>query len=117
MNWSGGLWQKLTKFIDSCKYDGELMFLQSTYFFIFLAAENDHMTKEFYERPVAVAEFQKHCAQRRKYPVLMKLEFNSAIKDREVVHTARHGMRKANQEKNQNPRIIPCELLKGNYVN
>ncbi len=77
----------------------------------YLPAEKDSMTAELYERPVAVADFHKHCAQRRKYPVLMKLEFNSAIRDREMVHTARHGMRRANQDKNQNPRIIPCECI------
>ena len=67
------------------------------------------MTQEFYDRAVAIAEFEGHCAQRRKYPVLLKLEFNSAIRDKEMVHSVRNGTVRCNQEKNQNPRILPCE--------
>ncbi len=46
-------------------------------------AENDAVTSEFYEKPVAVGDFQKHCAQRRKYPVLLQIEFNNAVKEKE----------------------------------
>ena len=69
------------------------------------------MTQEFYDRAVAIAEFEGHCAQRRKYPVLLKLEFNGAIRDKEMVHSVRNGTIRCNQEKNQNPRILPCEWL------
>ena len=67
------------------------------------------MTQEFYDRAVAMADFEGHCAQRRKYPVLLKLEFNSAIRDKEMVHSVRNGTVRCNQEKNQNARILPCE--------
>ncbi len=86
-------------------------------FELFFSAENDVTTSEFYEKPVAVGDFQKHCAQRRKYPVLLQIEYNNAVKERDPApaamavggNTTRHGARKANQEKNQNPRILPCE--------
>jgi len=71
-------------------------------------AENDQATVGFYAKPVAIGDFQKHCAQRRKYPVLLKLEFNNAIKEREV-QPSRVGTRKGNIEKNQNPRIVPYD--------
>lgn len=64
--------------------------------------------KGFYAKPVSVGDFQKHCAQRRKYPILLKLEFNNAVREQEMQH-CRHGTKKANVEKNQNPRIVPCE--------
>ena len=74
------------------------------------AAENDERTSGFYAKPVSIGDFTKHCAQRRKYPVLLKLEFNNAIKEREV-QPSRHGTRKVNIEKNQNPRVVPCKQL------
>ena len=85
--------------------------------FRLFSAENDVTTSEFYEKPVAVGDFQKHCAQRRKYPVLLQIEYNNAVKERDPApaamavggNTTRHGARKANQEKNQNPRILPCK--------
>jgi len=67
------------------------------------------VTSEFYEKPVAVGDFNKHCAQRRKYPVLLKIEFNNAVREKDGHNTLRHGSKKANAEKNQNPRIIPCK--------
>jgi hypothetical protein len=68
------------------------------------------MTNEFYEKPVAVSDFQKHCAQRRKYPVLLQIEYNNAVKERDIHPntTCRVGGKRSNQERNQNPRIIPC---------
>ena len=73
-----------------------------------LTAENDQATVGFYAKPVSIGDFQKHCVQRRKYPVLLKLEFNNAIKETEVQPT-RAAARKGNIEKNQNPRIVPCK--------
>jgi len=70
--------------------------------------ENDQATSGFYAKPVAIGDFQKHCVQRRKYPVLLKLEFNNAVKEREV-QPSRVGTRKNNIEKNQNPRIVPYD--------
>jgi len=71
-------------------------------------AENDQATVGFYAKPVSIGDFQKHCVQRRKYPVLLKLEFNNAIKETEVQPT-RAAARKGNIEKNQNPRIVPYD--------
>lgn len=68
------------------------------------------MTIEFYEKPIAVVDFEIHCAKRRKYPVLLQIEYNSAIKEREN-HAARVGNRRSNHERNQNPKIFPCEFL------
>ena len=39
-----------------------------------------------------------------------QMEFNNAVKENNQ-HSLRHGSKKANMEKNQNPRIIPCETL------
>merc|ERR1719394_2391009 len=54
-------------------------------------------------------DFVRHCAQRRKYPVLLKVEFNNAVKENNT-HSLRHGAKKSNIEKNQNPRIIPYDF-------
>ena len=64
------------------------------------SAENDQATSGFYAKPVAIGDFQKHCIQRRKYPVLLKLEFNNAVKEREI-QPCRASNRKNNIEKNQ----------------
>ena len=37
-----------------------------------------------------------------------QVEFNNAVKENNT-HSLRHGAKKSNIEKNQNPRIIPCE--------
>ncbi len=58
--------------------------------------------------PVTVGDFEKHCAQRRKYPVLLQIEFNKAVKEAEIQAT-RNATKKGNMEKNQNPRTIPCK--------
>jgi protein tyrosine phosphatase len=71
-------------------------------------AESDQATSGFYAKPVSIGDFAKHCAQRRKYPVLLKLEFNNAIKEREI-QPSRHGTKKVNLEKNQNPRCVPFD--------
>ncbi|XP_060876919.1 receptor-type tyrosine-protein phosphatase kappa isoform X4 [Metopolophium dirhodum] len=48
--------------------------------------------------------FVKHCDQRRKYPVLYKLEFQAAVKVE--THSCRHATKPNNKEKNQNPKCI-----------
>ena len=45
------------------------------------SAERDSFTTEFYANPVGIADFEKHCIQRRKYPVLLQIEFNNATKE------------------------------------
>ena len=111
--------------------------LSRPHFFItYSFAEGDNFTTEFYENPVSIGDFEKHCAQRRKYPVLLQIEFNNAIKEVEVqvsshnvivldwdfdgnhiitwwhhflLQPTRKGTLKANVEKNQNPRVVPCK--------
>ena len=53
-------------------------------FFLCFAAQGDSFTTEFYANPVAIADFEKHCAQRRKYPVLLQIEFNNATREDEL---------------------------------
>jgi len=72
-------------------------------------AEEDDVTVQLYEKPVPETDFVKHCAQRRKYPVLLKVEFNNGIKEN-TCHSLRHATKKTNMEKNQNPRIIPYDF-------
>jgi len=72
-------------------------------------AEEDDVTVQLYEKPVPETDFVLHCNQRRKYPVLLKIEFNNAVKENNN-HSLRHGSKKANMEKNQNPRIIPYDF-------
>ncbi|XP_044746070.1 receptor-type tyrosine-protein phosphatase kappa isoform X2 [Coccinella septempunctata] len=57
--------------------------------------------------PVEVSDFVKYCEQRRKWPVLYKLEFQFATKVES--HSCRHGTKKANLEKNQNQKCIPYD--------
>ena len=45
------------------------------------SAERDSFTTEFYANPVGIADFEKHRIQRRKYPVLLQIEFNNATKE------------------------------------
>ena len=126
-------------------------------------AEEDESNVQLYEKPVPENDFVIHCIQRRKYPVLLKvcyntnkmqisyclafanyatylqnfeptqfgmfcifvlletpwhgpyiicfqMEFNNAVKENNQ-HSLRHGSKKANIEKNQNPRIIPCKYF------
>jgi len=72
-------------------------------------AEEDESNVQLYEKPVPENDFVQHCIQRRKYPVLLKMEFNNAVKENNQ-HSLRHGSKKANMEKNQNPRIIPYDF-------
>jgi len=72
-------------------------------------AEEDDVTVQLYEKPVPETDFVKHCAQRRKYPVLLKVEFNNGVKEN-TTNSLRHASKKTNMEKNQNPRIIPYDF-------
>ncbi|XP_057669092.1 receptor-type tyrosine-protein phosphatase kappa isoform X1 [Diorhabda carinulata] len=59
------------------------------------------------DSPIDLKNFMKICDQRRKFPVLYKLEFEIAIKVE--THSCRHGTKKSNLEKNQNQRCIPYD--------
>ncbi|KAK5648341.1 hypothetical protein RI129_003233 [Pyrocoelia pectoralis] len=59
------------------------------------------------EKPIPLKDYVKVCEQRRKFPVLYKLEFQIAIKVEQ--HSCRHGTRRSNLEKNQNQRCIPYD--------
>ncbi|KAG5874202.1 hypothetical protein JTB14_036911 [Gonioctena quinquepunctata] len=59
------------------------------------------------DSPIEIKEFSKICEQRKKFPVLYKLEFEIAIKVE--THSCRHGVKKSNTEKNQNQRCIPYD--------
>jgi len=72
-------------------------------------AEEDDVTIQLYEKPVPETDFVKHCAQRRKYPVLLKVEFNNGVKENSQ-NSMRHASKKSNMERNQNPRVIPYDF-------
>lgn len=57
--------------------------------------------------PIDCKYFLKLCDLRRKYPVLYRLEFQTAAKVE--IHPCRHACRKNNQSKNQNPQCIPYD--------
>ncbi|XP_072156410.1 receptor-type tyrosine-protein phosphatase kappa isoform X2 [Bemisia tabaci] len=58
-------------------------------------------------KPVEKRNMVKHCEQRRKFPVLYKLEFQTAVKVE--THSCRHACKPANAPKNQNPKCIPYD--------
>lgn len=59
------------------------------------------------DKPTELRHFGKLCEQRRKFPILYKLEFQTAVKVE--TNTCRHASRKANAHKNQNPKCIPYD--------
>ncbi|XP_062132139.1 receptor-type tyrosine-protein phosphatase kappa isoform X1 [Drosophila sulfurigaster albostrigata] len=69
--------------------------------------ENNSLSKTIPNGPIDVRHFLKLCDLRRKFPVLYKLEFQTAAKVE--TNTCRHAMKKNNQEKNQNPKCIPYD--------
>ena len=58
----------------TCNY----LLMQKAIIFIYLAEEDD-VTVQLYEKPVPETDFVKHCAQRRKYPVLLKVSISSLV--------------------------------------
>ncbi|XP_059059071.1 receptor-type tyrosine-protein phosphatase kappa isoform X2 [Achroia grisella] len=74
---------------------------------ISFADENGSISETIPDRPVEIKNFPKLCEQRRKFPVLYKLEFQTAVKVE--VHSCRHGTRKTNLLKNQNQKVIPYD--------
>ncbi|XP_026763352.1 receptor-type tyrosine-protein phosphatase kappa isoform X1 [Galleria mellonella] len=69
--------------------------------------ENGSISETIPDRPVEIKNFPKLCEQRRKFPVLYKLEFQTAVKVE--VHSCRHGTKKTNLHKNQNQKVIPYD--------
>lgn len=57
--------------------------------------------------PVPVSRFQKLCDQRRKFPVLFRVEFQTAAKVE--VHSCRHANKAVNREKNQTTKCVPYD--------
>ncbi|XP_054277907.1 receptor-type tyrosine-protein phosphatase kappa-like [Macrosteles quadrilineatus] len=70
-------------------------------------AENNGVMSTIPSKPVEIKNFVKHCDQRRKFPVLYKVEFQTACKVE--THSCRHALKPANKEKNQNPKCIPYD--------
>lgn len=69
--------------------------------------ENNSLSKTIPNNPIDTKHFLKLCELRRKFPVLYKLEFQTAAKVE--TNTCRHAFRKNNHEKNQNPKCIPYD--------
>ncbi|CAD6997006.1 receptor-type tyrosine-protein phosphatase kappa [Ceratitis capitata] len=69
--------------------------------------ENNSLSKTIPQFPISKPYFLKLCDVRRKFPVLYKLEFQTAT--RVETSLCRHALRKNNQEKNQNSKCIPYD--------
>ncbi|KAJ2948621.1 hypothetical protein O0L34_g7875 [Tuta absoluta] len=69
--------------------------------------ENGSISETIPDRPVELKNFPKLCEQRRKFPVLYKLEFQTAVKVE--AHSCRHATKKSNAHKNQNQKVIPYD--------
>nr|XP_032519414.1 receptor-type tyrosine-protein phosphatase kappa isoform X1 [Danaus plexippus plexippus] len=69
--------------------------------------ENGSISETIPDRPVELKNFPKLCEQRRKFPVLYKLEFQTAIKVE--THACRHAQKKTNSHKNQNQKVTPYD--------
>ncbi|XP_018368860.1 PREDICTED: receptor-type tyrosine-protein phosphatase kappa [Trachymyrmex cornetzi] len=57
--------------------------------------------------PTELSQFPKLCELRRKFPVLYRVEFQTATKVE--THSCRHAIKPANKEKNQNQKCIPYD--------
>ncbi|KAI5752014.1 hypothetical protein M8J77_012937 [Diaphorina citri] len=69
--------------------------------------ENGGVISTIPTKPIPTSNYVKHCDQRRKFPVLYKLEFQTACKVE--THSCRHATKNANKEKNQNQKCIPYD--------
>ncbi|CAG4986937.1 unnamed protein product [Colias eurytheme] len=69
--------------------------------------ENGSVSETIPDKPVELKSFPKLCEQRRKFPVLYKLEFQTATKVE--THACRHATKKTNLHKNQNQKVIPYD--------
>ncbi|XP_055690657.1 receptor-type tyrosine-protein phosphatase kappa [Lutzomyia longipalpis] len=68
---------------------------------------NNSLSQTIPDRQVPLKFFLKLCEQRKKFPVLFKLEFQTAIKVEN--NSIRHATRKNNVEKNQNQKCVPYD--------
>ena len=62
-----------TCLLDALEWWRSSMFLSSC--FVFVLAEEGNAMAAIADKPSDVANFGKHCDQRRKYPVLLRVEF------------------------------------------
>lgn len=69
--------------------------------------QNNSLSQAIPDKPIELRHFIKLCEQRRKFPVLYKLEFQTAVKVE--TNSCRHASRKNNEEKNQNQKCIPYD--------
>ncbi|KRT86581.1 hypothetical protein AMK59_1080 [Oryctes borbonicus] len=67
--------------------------------------ENHVLITTIEDKPIELKDFAKFCEQRRKFPILYKLEFQMAVKVE--THSCKQAFKRANLEKNQNPKIVP----------
>ncbi|XP_071454736.1 receptor-type tyrosine-protein phosphatase kappa [Hetaerina americana] len=70
-------------------------------------AEENGVMSTIPDKSVETRNFVKHCDQRRKFPVLYRVEFQTACKVES--HSCRHATKPANREKNQNQKCIPYD--------
>lgn len=68
--------------------------------------ENNSLSTAIPDKPISLKLFLKLCDQRRKFPVLYKLEFQ-AVKIEN--NSCKHANRRNNTEKNQNQKCIPYD--------
>lgn len=71
------------------------------------ADEKNPLSQTMPDKPTELRHFAKLCEQRRKFPILYKLEFQTAVKVE--TNSCKHALRKANALKNQNPKCIPYD--------
>ncbi|XP_055320351.1 receptor-type tyrosine-protein phosphatase U isoform X2 [Sitodiplosis mosellana] len=69
--------------------------------------ENNSFSQTIPDKPIELHHFVKLCEQRRKFRVLYKLEFQTAVKVE--TNSCRHALRKNNEQKNQNQKCIPYD--------
>lgn len=69
--------------------------------------ENNSLSTAIPDKPISLKLFIKLCEQRRKFPVLYKLEFQTAVKVE--TNSCKHANRRNNLEKNQNQKCIPYD--------
>ncbi|CAO1387004.1 unnamed protein product [Diamesa hyperborea] len=67
--------------------------------------ENNPLSQTIPDTPTELKFFVKLCEQRRKFPVLYKIEFTTAVE----TNSCRHATKKNNLEKNQNQKTVPYD--------
>ncbi|GJQ76225.1 hypothetical protein Trydic_g1966 [Trypoxylus dichotomus] len=70
-------------------------------------SENHTLITTIEDKPIELKDFIKFCEQRRKFPVLYKLEFQMAVKVE--THSCKQAFKKPHLEKNQNQKIVPYD--------